>query len=103
MLSRDHRKLLENNLDGLDRLFDREVAAVDTRALIFATSKAFTGDELSPVFEVAIRELDKIVRSDSTREEKQDLALVVTDELRKLIAQRLELDAMENPKQRHVR
>ena len=41
----DEKKLLENILDGLDRLFDSESSAIDLQTLIFATSKALSNTE----------------------------------------------------------
>ena len=103
MLTRDDRKLLENVIEALNRIYDGDLAAVDACALVFATSKAFIGDELSPAFESAIRGLEVIVKSDQTPGQKRYSALLATDELTKAIAETVRRDAKENPKQRHVR
>lgn len=45
------QKLLENVLDALDRLFDRQSFAVDTWALLFATCEALRATVYLPELE----------------------------------------------------
>jgi hypothetical protein len=53
-MTKVEKELLENILDGLDRLFGRESSAIGIYALIFATSKALSHTEyFSPLDKTA--------------------------------------------------
>lgn len=101
MLTKDQRVLLENALDALDRVFDRELRVVDLKALLFATGRALGGTAFAAAFESPFGELEKLVRSQASQDQKRDLALRATDDLRKVIADALRSDATDNPKRRH--
>jgi hypothetical protein len=79
-------RLLENLPDALDRLFDRHSLVIDIHSLLFATSEALRGTEFSSQVERPIRELESIVRSRASAEQKRDSALIATDNLRKYLA-----------------
>ena len=101
MLSRDERILLENVLDGFDRLFDNKSEAIDIYSLLVATGIALSATRFSPTFESTTHQLETIIRSTAALDQKRDAALVVTDELRHFIAEELEGDELANPKRRH--
>jgi hypothetical protein len=81
-ISRDHRVLIDNMLDGLDRLFDRESSVLDTYALVFATSRALKDSKWFDALNQPINELLAIAQSNSDFDEKRTAALCATDELR---------------------
>ncbi|NUP13547.1 MAG: hypothetical protein HOW73_46515 [Polyangiaceae bacterium] len=85
-------QLLENVLDGLDRLFDDECTAMDTWALVFATSEALRGTEHSRELERALELQSTTIRSGGSKQAKRDLALSDTDQLRHYLADLLPLD-----------
>ena len=101
MLTKVERILLENTLDALDRLFDRESKVLDLYALLFATGKAFGENRIGLVIESPIHELKKIIQSKGLEDSNRESALRITDDLRKFVASELSSDAAENPKQRH--
>lgn len=85
------KELLENILDGLDRLFDRESRAVDTYTLIFATSKTFSNTEYFSILEKTANDLKKILHSKLKIENERDESLRVTNDLRFFLAEVLDL------------
>jgi hypothetical protein len=101
MLTKDQRKLLTHIIDALDRLFDHDAKVIDTYAVLYATWQAFTGTPIASAFESPVQELEKLVRFKTPEAEKRNLALVVTDDLLKFVADELRQDAIVNPKQRH--
>jgi hypothetical protein len=80
------RKLLENVLDFLDRLFDRKLTAHEVWTLLFATQEAVRGTDHFAPLEQASQELIKIVRKGGSEMDQQDLALRSTDSLRHYLA-----------------
>lgn len=89
-MTNDERKLLGNILDGLDRLFDRESRAIDIYALVFATSKTFSGTEYFTILNDTANNLEKVVRSGLNIEDERDEALMVTNDLRISLAETLD-------------
>ena len=100
VLTNDERILLENVLESLDRLFDRDSTARDLSLLLVATSMALHREELAVAFEEPMRQLSEVVRSKLLPDPKRDLALKITDGLRGFVAEQLHDDKKENPKQR---
>ena len=86
----EEKKLLENVLDGLDRLFDRESHAIDLQALIFATSKALYNTGHFGILDAAANSLEKIVRSRLKIDDERDAALDDTNNLRHYLAEILD-------------
>lgn len=86
-MTNDENKILDNILDGLDRLFDRESKAIDLQALIFATSKALSDTEHFAILDDAANSLEKIVNSGLKADEERDAALNVTNDLRIYLAE----------------
>lgn len=74
-------RLLENALDGLDRLFDRNIEVYDLWALLYATNLALNVNKLSNLSDT-IDNLDLLVKSDAPEDEQRDYALSITDDLR---------------------
>jgi hypothetical protein len=89
-MTEEERVLLDNVLDGLDRLFDDESDATDLYALIFATSKAVSKTEHFVILNKAANDLEKIVRAGLNANGERFEALKVTDDLRKYLAQTLD-------------
>ncbi|HEY4262920.1 MAG TPA: hypothetical protein VGM98_22360 [Schlesneria sp.] len=86
-MTKDEKALLDNLLNSLDRLYDRDSSATDVWALLFATSKALASSEFLPHIEPFVGKLLAIVRTrGSTGDSRRDAALVATDDLRKLLA-----------------
>jgi len=88
-MTSDEKQLLENILDGLDRLFDFESGVVDTGALIFATSKALCDTEFYPILNEAANRLESIERSQLESGDKRLEALKATNDLRIYLARTL--------------
>jgi len=85
-MSKDEKHLLEDLMDSLDRLFDRESKVVDVHALLLATAKALAGSEYAPRLEQFIAPLGGLVRKSCTEEERREGALLVTNDLRLFLA-----------------
>ena len=79
-------QLLGNLLDCLDRLFDGETNVINVHDLVFATLAALSDTPHATVLRPAERELIAIARSQASRDQKRDAALVATDDLRKHLA-----------------
>ena len=77
--------LLENVLDSLDRLFDRESSAIDVYVLLFATQKALSGSGCCPDLSGYVDSLAAIVRSGESVDSQRENALAVTDNLRSVL------------------
>ena len=84
--SASEKKLLENALDSLDRLFDGDSSAIDVWALMLATAEALRDTPHAPELERATRELLVIVRANGPIHDQQDRALEVTGDLRHYLA-----------------
>lgn len=89
-MTSDERKLLDNILDGLDRLFDRESKTVDIYALIFATSKALSETEYFAILDSTANNLERILNSKIEAENERDEALEATNDLRIFLAETLD-------------
>lgn len=88
-MSEVERKLLENALDALDRLFDCQCGVTDVRDLMFATSHALREHPLTTQFSNAVDRLDPIVRGGNSYDDERELALNATNELRIALADAL--------------
>lgn len=86
----DEKSLLNNVLDGLDRLFDRESDVIDIYVLIFATSKALSNTEYFAILDRTANRLEKTLRSSQTVSDKVFEALDVTNDLRIFLAENLD-------------
>jgi hypothetical protein len=81
--------LLCNQLDALDRLFDRDCGVTDVYALTYATACALAGDPLFTLFDAAATALRAIDIRNLPPEEARSAALEATDELRHALAAEL--------------
>lgn len=79
-------QLLKKLLDCLDRLFDGETSVVDVHDLICATRAALAETNHATILDVAERQFLAITRSRKSCGQQRDVALVVTDDLRKHLA-----------------
>jgi hypothetical protein len=86
VLSAQDHALLDEVLDALDRLYDRQTTAVELRALLFATAKALTDSVFVDAVTSAESALREVVRSRLEPGEENRQALIATDQLRLLIA-----------------
>jgi len=86
----EKRVLLNNALDALDRLFDRETDLMDVEAIFCATGVAIRPDPLSLFFLEASLTLGKIRREGLTSEDVWESALRSTNELRIALAEVLQ-------------
>jgi hypothetical protein len=86
----DEKELLENILDGLDRLFDRESNAIDLYVLIFATSKVLADTNYFALLDKTIIDLKIVLNSELTIDDERTEALRVTNDLRIFLAQTLD-------------
>ena len=78
--------LLNNVLDGLDRLFDSQSKAIDIHTLLLATSKDLTESNWIDSFNTVIRQLEYILTLNISEEQIREKALDATNELRISIA-----------------
>lgn len=79
-------RLLDGVIDALDDLFDRKTTVAAVHRIIFATCEAMKGSEFAEIAQPVLPELLKIINSNDTPEQKRDLALGATDNLRLFIA-----------------
>lgn len=79
-------QLLDNLLDCLDRLFDGETNVIDVHDLVYATLASLSETAHAIVLSTAEKELMAIARSQNSRDQQRDAALVATDDLRKYLA-----------------
>ena len=89
-MTNEEKQLLENVLDALDRLFDRESSVVDLQALIFATSKALAKTEYYTALNEAASGLDKLLSLRLPINVEREKGLEATNGLRLLLAKVLE-------------
>ena len=75
------RQLLDNMLDALDRLYDRESSALDVQALAQATAAAVSSPDMARELSDAATALLSVVRSRLGENEYEE-ALNVTHDLR---------------------
>lgn len=78
--------LLENVLDSLDRLFDRDSKTVDVFALIFATSIALNNTNHFQILDKTAKKLENVLKTAESENELRETALFETDELRHYVA-----------------
>ena len=90
MAMKERSTLLNNALDALDRLFDRETDVVDVSAILYATGLAIRPDALSPLFLDAASSLESVLREGVTAEDARESALRSTNSLRIALAEALE-------------
>jgi hypothetical protein len=81
--------LLENALDALDRLFDRESSVIEVEALLFATAEALRGTPHEIEFRRAVDALQPVLASSQPTDDLRDHALSWTDGLRRYLARLL--------------
>ncbi len=86
------KSLLNNALDALDRIFDRQTSVIDLSDLLFATAAALRETQHYSAFEGPAAELVAIVRSRADEEAKRDRVLDVTDPLRHYLAELLPIE-----------
>lgn len=86
-MSPEQLKLLNNLLDALDRLFDRECRAIDILFLVYATHQALGPTELGQVFQTAVIDLERIVKGRQENELEREAALSATNDLRLRLAE----------------
>lgn len=78
--------LLDNLMNGLDRLYDKETRVIDIHALLHATRWAMAATDLGDQIGAAAEGVLVVVRSGATEEEQNRAALAVTDPLRRSVA-----------------
>ena len=83
----DERTLLQNLLDSLDRLYDRDCGPVDVDLLLTATASAISDQAWITAIERASAGLGGLIRSRLPAEEEYRKALIVTNDLRVKLAQ----------------
>lgn len=79
-------QLLDNALDALDRLYDKELKVTDLWALLFATSQAMRHTVHYSELVAPLDGLLAIVSSGDNEEAQNERALFVSDPLRKYLA-----------------
>jgi len=89
--------LLSNELDALDRLFDRKVEVVDVYATTYATAQALRTDEIFPLFSEAAAALAEILRTDLSPQAAREQALSATNALRVALAEALPWPSGKEP------
>lgn len=89
-MTKVEKELLENILDGLDRLFDRETGAIEIYTLIFAASKALSDTEYFSILDRTANELNEILHSKLNVENERDASLKATNDLRHFLAEILD-------------
>jgi hypothetical protein len=82
--------VLNNFLDVLDRLFDRETEIIDVGAILYATGLAIRPDSLFPLFLDAAASLERIRRAGLTADDARESALQSMNPLRLALAAALE-------------
>ncbi len=85
-MTQNEKFMLENVLDALDRLFDRQSSAIDVWALLFATSEALYATPHYPEFTNPTARLKELLSLSYSPEKERELALLVTDDLRHYLA-----------------
>ena len=85
-MAEEKNQLLNNQLDALDRLFDRKTEVVDLHAITYATAQALRTDPLFPLFEETAKALEKVIRAGTLGDQARDQALYATNQLRMTIA-----------------
>jgi hypothetical protein len=86
-MAHDEQLLLENALDALDRLFDRQCGVVDVWALLVASAHALQHTPHHQVLSQPLTALKAIIRSGAADDDQLAQALEVTDPLRLYLAE----------------
>lgn len=86
----DEKKLLNNILDSLDRLFDNESKLIDIHSLIFATSKALTKSQHFSILDETSKDLEEIVWLNLSASNERTEALNATNKLRLYLSEILD-------------
>jgi hypothetical protein len=86
----DERTLLNNLLDGLDRLYDRDCGPADVGLLLTATASAVSDQAWIATIEQASAALRDLIRLRLPAEEEYSQALIVTNDLRIKLADHYE-------------
>jgi hypothetical protein len=81
------RTLLDNVLDCLDRLYDKESGPIDVKALCTATANAVQDPAWVAALESAANGLGQVMRSGAPAEEQYKDALTETHDLRLMLAE----------------
>lgn len=89
-MTNEEIKLLDNILDSLDRLFDRESRLVDIHTLIFATSKALSKTQHLSILNETCNNLEQIASLNLNADNETVEALKATDKLRHYLAKILD-------------
>jgi hypothetical protein len=87
----------------MDRVFDKKSTVADLLAILFATGQALGDSGFRSELETAVDELKEAIGSHSSEDQRRGVALRVTDKLRRLVADELRRDEIENPKRRDCR
>lgn len=74
--------LLENVLDGLDRLYDQKTTAIDLWAICYATCQALKQTCHFAILESTTQQLEKLFRSNVSIQEENGQARCITGDLR---------------------
>lgn len=85
-MSETEKIILENILDSLDRLFDRQAKAIDVQALLFVSAIALKNSHHYQLAARSAEMLSEILRTNSDEEVEREAALSATDVLRQAIA-----------------
>ena len=80
-MDNSERQLLDNMLDALDRLYDRQSSALDVQALAQATAAAVSTPDIASQLADAASALQVVVRS-RLGEKEYEAALDATHDLR---------------------
>jgi hypothetical protein len=86
VMTYNEKLLLENMLDALDRLFDRQSSAIEVWALLFATGEALRTTPHYPEIKNATSRLKTLIGLRYSSDLERDFALEVTDDLRHYLA-----------------
>lgn len=92
VVTSSEKVMLENVLDGLDRLFDGHTSVIDLQALLLATAEALRETPHYGMLERPAADLLLMVRSGTDMEGERDHALVATDRLRHYLADLLPIE-----------
>ncbi|HKQ79147.1 MAG TPA: hypothetical protein VJ810_35960 [Blastocatellia bacterium] len=93
LMNKLDRTLLENILDSLDRLFDRENQVTDVHDILIATSAALAETDYATALKSAADKTSAILRSSTSPDQKRNDALAETDELRRYLSEILYKDS----------
>ena len=81
----DDSVLLDNLLQALDRLYDRETTVIDLQALLTASSAGLGDQAIARAASRAAEDLTTILRRDLAPVDANRQALIATDDLRRML------------------